>query len=402
MKLKVLVLYQYFGTPKGSWSTRMYEMCKIWIEAGADVTVVTSPYDKSDLRCESFISRQEIEGIKLIVINSGDSNRHSTLKRVYRSLLFSFVSSVFAVFLRADVLIASSGPITIGIPGLIGTLFSKKKLVFEVRDLWPGGAIEMGLIRNEFVKSTFSKFEKLCYTRSSLVVPCSIGMEENMLQRFPKLKTLVVPNASDIDFFQNTDNESFLYPEWLKENTKLFLYTGSLGLMDACEEIISGFNLLDQKRVNTHLVFIGDGVERVLLERMVKELELEENVHFLGLIPKSDVAKWYKKATASFVVFKNFEILGTSSPNKMFDSLAAGVPIIQNTTGWIHRLVNERKIGINVEPNNSSSMSNAMSKFMNDEFEMSDLRINSLQCAKEMFDRKEIAMRYLHGLSSLQ
>ncbi len=380
----------------------MYEMCKIWIEAGADVTVITSPYDKSDLRTESFVSRQEIDGIKLIVINSGDSNRYSKLKRVYRSLLFSFVSSVFAVFLKADIIIASSGPITIGVPGLIGTFFSKKKLVFEVRDLWPGGAIEMGLIRNEFVKTTFSKFEKLCYTRSSLVVPCSRGMQENILHRFPKLKTLVVPNASDIEFFQKTDIQSFVYPEWLKESTKLFLYTGSLGLMDSCEEIISGFNLLNDERINTHIAFIGDGVERVALERLVKELELEDNVHFLGLIPKSDVAKWYKKATASFVVFKNFEILGTSSPNKMFDSLAAGVPIIQNTTGWIECLVNERKIGINVKPNNSLSMAEAISKFITDENGAADMRINSLNCALDMFDRKEIAMKYLNGLSSLK
>jgi glycosyltransferase involved in cell wall biosynthesis len=86
----------------------------------------------------------------------------------------------------------------------------------------------------------------------------------------------------------------------------------------------------------------------------------------------------------------------------MFDSLAAGVPIIQNTTGWIECLVNEREIGINVKPNNSLSMANAIRMFISDEIGVADLRINSLKCAREMFDRKEIAMNYLNVLSSLQ
>ncbi len=400
--MKIIFFYQYFGTPKGSWSTRVYEMCKLWVAAGAEVTVVTSPYDKSDLRANGFITKQKIDGINLIIINSGDSNRYSRMRRVSRSLIFSLVSSVYAILLKADFIIASSGPITIGIPGLVGTCFSKKKMVFEVRDLWPAGAIEMGLIRYKPIKSIFLKFEALCYGRSSLVVPCSLGMEENILLRFPSLRTLVIPNASDIEFFQNMEIHDFHYPEWLKANTKLFLYAGSLGLMDACDEIISGYNLLGQERENVHVVFIGDGAERISLERMVQDLGLTRNVHFLGLKPKSEVAKWYKKATLSFVVFKNFEILGTSSPNKMFDSLAAGVPIIQNTNGWISRLVEEKGIGLNVLSGNPSSMADAISKFINNEINLEKLKINSLNCAREMFNRKGIAMKYLNELRTLK
>ena len=180
------------------------------------------------------------------------------------------------------------------------------------------------------------------------------------------------------------------------------MYAGSLGLMDACDEIISGYNLLGQERENVHVVFIGDGAERISLERMVQDLGLTRNVHFLGLKPKSEVAKWYKKATLSFVVFKNFEILGTSSPNKMFDSLAAGVPIIQNTNGWISRLVEEKGIGLNVLSGSPSSMADAISKFIKNEINLEKLKINSLNCAREMFNRKGIAMKYLNELRFLK
>lgn len=203
--MKILVLYQYFGTPSGSWSTRMYEMCKVWKEQGADVTVITSPYDKSDLQASKFVSHTEIEGIKLIVINAGDSNKFRFVKRAFRAVLFALISSYYSITIKADVLIASSGPITIGLPGIIGKLFSRKKLVFEVRDLWPSGAVEMGLIKKKFLQRLFFWFEKKCYSCSSLIVPCSIGMEKHILERYQELNCLVIPNACDVNLFQRKD-----------------------------------------------------------------------------------------------------------------------------------------------------------------------------------------------------
>ena len=113
----------------------MYGMCKVWIDHGAEVTVITSPYDKSDIQSKKFISRMNIEGVNLIVINAGDSNKFRLVKRAFRALLFALVSSYYSIAIKADVLIASSGPITIGIRGIMGKIFSRKKLVFEVRDL---------------------------------------------------------------------------------------------------------------------------------------------------------------------------------------------------------------------------------------------------------------------------
>lgn len=397
--MKILYLYQYFGTPNGSWSTRVYEMCKVWIEQGAEVTVITSPYDKSDLKTNKLISRLKIDGINLIVINAGDSNRYSMIKRAYKALIFAIISTYYSVSIKCNVLIASSGPITIGIPGLLGKLLSNKSLVFEVRDLWPGGAVEMGLIQNRFLKRIFIGFEKLCYRHSSLVVPCSIGMESNILNRYPKVDTLVIPNACDNKLFQGEIKE-FDFPDWVNHNSKIFLYTGSLGLMDACDEIIHGFNLVKDK-FNTHIVFIGDGTERKLLENLVEKYCLNDNIHFLGLIPKTQVIQWYTRALASFVVFKDFPILSTSSPNKMFDSFAAGVPIIQNTVGWISDLVSANKIGLNVESEDPISMKIAIERFIDNRVDLALMKNNVRSMANNEFDRSKLALKYLEHLSRL-
>src|SRR5690606_9397741 len=165
-----------FGTPRGKWSTRMYEITRRWVKQGHQVTVVTSPYEKSDIRAKKFIERQNINGIDLIVINSADSNRDGIVKRMFKALVFSMMSCYYALIVKCDVVMASSGPITVGLPALLTKWFRRKPMVFEVRDLWPEGAIELGKLNNGLLRNIAIWFEKLCYKNASLVVPCSKGM----------------------------------------------------------------------------------------------------------------------------------------------------------------------------------------------------------------------------------
>ena len=71
-------------------------MCKVWIEKGAQVTVITSPYDKSDIHVSRLITKTEIEGIMLININSHDLNGFGIFKWAYKAF-FCFNFAFFAV-----------------------------------------------------------------------------------------------------------------------------------------------------------------------------------------------------------------------------------------------------------------------------------------------------------------
>src|SRR5699024_7074069 len=93
-------------------------------------------------------------------------------------------SSYYALRLKADVVIASSGPITVGIPGLLAKYIRGRKLVFEVRDLWPQGAIELGFIKNKYVQRFTYWFEKQCYKASSYIITLSPGMTADIRERF--------------------------------------------------------------------------------------------------------------------------------------------------------------------------------------------------------------------------
>ncbi|MCW3093135.1 MAG: hypothetical protein JWP81_4204 [Ferruginibacter sp.] len=395
--MQILIFYQYFGTPNGGWSTRMYELPKRWIEAGHRVTVVTSPYDKSDIRATKFIDKQVIDGIEVVIVNINQSNKHSIVHRAFKFGLFSIISIYYALVIPFDVVICSSGPITIGLPGLFAKTFKrKKKFVFEVRDLWPEGAIQLGLIKNKTLMRFAYYFEKLCYSKADLVVTCSKGMTDSIQARFSSTKLLTIPNACDNELFQEKD-PGFELPLWAN-NKKIFVYTGSLGLMDDCMQIIKAIELTNIPEAI--FVFIGDGKEKIELEQYVKEKKIA-NTWFIGLIPKTEVRRWLQSSHAAFVTFKDIPVLQTSSPNKMFDAFAAGVPIIQSTAGWIKDLLEYENAGITVNPTCPNQMSLAIKRLANDSGERNRMAEAARRLAETEFSRKILAEKYLNELTSI-
>lgn len=392
--MHILILYQYFGTPKGGWSTRIYEFSRRWVQEGNKITIITAPYEKSDIVSDQFITRKNIEGIQLIIINSQDSNRYPFWKRVWNALTFAMVASWYAFSVKADLILASSGPITIGIPALIGKFFGRKKMVFEVRDLWPQGAIELNIIKNSISKKLGYWFERLIYNNSNLVVPCSAGMDESIRKKYPKLRTLVMPHGSSDVFFKPSPELPTAFPAELQDKI-IFLYAGSLGLIDDCMQILQGFRLIQDDRIS--LVFIGEGVERFKLESFVINYNIE-NIYFLGLLQKIEVAKWFSVSCASILTIKDIPFLHTCSPNKLYDSLAAGVPVIHNTKGWIKQLVDKHQCGITVLPNDPISFSFAIQKLAFDQDANLRMAENAKKVYQEAFDVDKNALIYLEAI----
>ncbi|MFT4855363.1 MAG: glycosyltransferase involved in cell wall biosynthesis [Planctomycetota bacterium] len=397
--MKILVFYQYFGTPNGGWSTRYYEFTRRWVQEGHEVKVVTSPYYKSDIKADGFISRQWVEGVELIVIDSPDSNKAPFLKRAWNALRFAIVSIYFALTESHDIVLSSSGPITTALPGLISKWFRKKPFVFEVRDLWPRGGIEMGKLANPAIRTPALAFERLIYRHADLIVACSKGMESGVIEIDSKANTLVIPNSSDIDLF-GVQSELPTFPDGFNPKLAVFLYAGSLGEMDDCSQIIAGMNLL-QDDVHVSMVFIGDGSERSLLEEKAKLLPSNVSCYFLGLIPKTEVVKWFGIARASFVTFQDLPVLHTNSPNKMFDSFAAGVPIIQSTKGWIKELVELENIGINVDPASAQSFANSIQLLAADQVLARSMGDSSKRLAETDFNRNLLSQLYLKNLKEI-
>jgi glycosyltransferase involved in cell wall biosynthesis len=397
--VKILIFYQYFTTPKGSWGTRIYEFSKEWVKKGHEVTVVTSIYSKSDLKAAKFIENQIFEGIKVKVLNIKIDNKQPIIKRIFSFISYSIISSWYAFKLKADIVIASSGPITVGIPGLISKIFSKKKLVYEVRDLWPEVPIEVGVIKNVFLKKVAYFFEKKLYENASLVVGLSPGIRDHIISNFNHKNVISVTNSANLNLFG--ENISF-DNNILNENDFYGIYTGNIGEINNSFWLVDAARNLKNKNIdNIKIVLIGDGQLKQEILSIIKKEKLINLIHF-DLMPKERLVPFIQNANVSLVPLSPNPILDTSSPNKFFESLAAGVPVIQTTKGWIKDYIEINNVGFNSDGNDPESLSELLIKLKNNPKILDKMKQNSRKCAVRDFDQIKLSDLYLSSLLKLQ
>lgn len=388
--MHLLYLYMYFTTPAGSWSTRVYEFAKNWVKAGTTVTVVTAVYEKSDLNPTKFIEKRNFEGIQVIIINILISNKQPFLKRVYTFLVYAIIASYYSLKLNYDVCLASSGPITTWIPGLLSKLIRRKKLALEARDLWPRGAIELGILNNKFLQKIALGLESYAYKKADLIIALSSGIKEEIIQKCAFTNTIVVPNGANISFFQNTKKQ--------KSNSKIAIHTGNIGPLNNSMLLFNAARILHQRKSDIKILLIGDGQQKDELLTL-QEKEQLTTFQLLDKIPKLELVTYLKDAFVSLCVFKDTPICDTFSPNKLFESLAAGIPVVQTTQGWIKTFLEKEKCGFTCSASSPEELADLLEKLALKDLETEQQ--NALKTAQLYFDKDFLSQKMLYALNNL-
>ncbi|MDA9325350.1 glycosyltransferase family 4 protein [Flavobacteriales bacterium] len=395
--MTIVYFYQYFTTPKGSYGTRVYEFTKNWVKRGYKVIVVTSPYAKSDIRSTKFLETQLVDGITLKVINVLIDNKHSFAKRVYSFFVYTCFSIFYALTLKCDIVIASSGPISVWIPGLIAKVFRRKKLVLEVRDLWPEGPIELGVLKNKFIQKISYAFEKKCYQSSSLVVALSPGMQSNITDRFPKTNVISITNSANIELF-SSQTEKIAHPNLVGK--KIAIYTGNIGMVNNSDLLYRTAKKLSKEgRDDIVIVLIGDGQQK---KKLMNKSEGLNTILFLDLMPKFELINYIKNALVSIIPLSDTPMLSTSSPNKLFESMAASIPVIQTTNGWIKKMLLESQSGFTVSPTKEDELFDKLIFLADNEIKARETGKRGFKFAKLNFDKNMLSERMIKAIEKIQ
>ena len=179
LALRILYLYQYFVARQGHGMTRSYEFARRLIDMGHEVTVITLPgYLPEEYQVFKKITRIEIEGVPVIILPVSYSNYMSFRRQIFAFVKFAALASWTCMRSPADVIYASSGPLTIAIPATIGKVWQRIPMVFEVRDLWPELPIAIGALKDPLSKSLARSLEWIAYHAANQVVALSPGMVE--------------------------------------------------------------------------------------------------------------------------------------------------------------------------------------------------------------------------------
>jgi glycosyltransferase involved in cell wall biosynthesis len=203
-------------------------------------------------------------------------------------------------------------------------------------------------------------------------------------------KVTMIPNFCNLDFFKPEKSNINNLGKLEYNNNPIIAYCGAISYANNLELIIHVAEKL--QKMNNPVIFViaGEGRLKPKLEKLTKVKKLK-NVIFLGKINKYEVVELYRKAIACLILFKNLPILSTNSPNKFFDALAAGRPIITNMGGWIGNLVENYKIGFSLENDNPHAIIEAVEKLTNmNKNQLEEIGKNARKLAAEKFNREDM------------
>lgn len=387
--MKILYIHQYFVTPQEPGATRSYWISKELVKRGHHVTVITG---NSESKHEP--GRFDRDGIDVIYVKNLYNNSQTKIQKAWSFIKFIFQSIVVAAKEKdVDLVYATSTPLTIGAVALALRAIKGWRYVFEVRDLWPEFPIQVGAVTNPILIWLLRKFEKRIYKRSEHVVALSPGMQEGVIMAgTPVEKTSMIPNMSKPDIFYPHEVNMDIVKQFGIDLTKFnVIHFGMLAVANGLDYIIkAAIELKKRGDSSIQFLFMGEGAMQPKLEEMVKENGLN-NVRFLGNYKVGVVAEVTNCCNASITSFKNLPILATNSPNKLFDSLSAGKPIIVNSPGWTKDMVEKDNCGFFVDPEKPEILADKLLEVKNNKTLLEEWGKNARRLSVEVYDKAKLS-----------
>jgi len=398
--MHILYLHQYFATRKGMTGTRSYEFARRLVSKGHRVTMMTSGLANREFPVPEGkqYAKFETEGIHVVAIAAAYNDPQvgtgmSGLQRMLKFYQFAWSACRIGKKLpKPDVVFATHTPLTIGLAGLTLSQYFKVPFVFEVRDLWPEALVNVGALKNPLAIWWLERMAKKIYTGAKHIVALSPGMKEGIVRAgVPAGKVTVIPNASDLDLFgPDIDGSEQRERLGLKDRFTA-IYFGAMGLANGLEYVIEAARILAERGGNK-IVFVlhGNGGKRAELEKMSREYKLQ-NIIFSDPLPdKERLARIVAGCDVCLTIYRATKE-HTWSPNKMFDALAAGKPVLINVPGWLGETIEENNCGRCLDANSPQMLADALEELAAEPELCRRMGKNARALAEREFAREKLA-----------
>jgi glycosyltransferase involved in cell wall biosynthesis len=347
--VRIVYLHQYFNTPDMMGGTRSYEMARRLVARGHEVHMVTTQREPGNGRVRGW-RETEADGIRVHWLPVPYDNRMSYQERLRAFARFAWASAGRAAGLRADVVFATSTPLTIALPAVYAARKGRVPMVLEVRDLWPVVPIAVGALNSRASQAAARWLERFAYRHSTQIVALSPDMKTGISRAgYPPDRVTVIPNGCDVDLFDVGTQPGRVVRqryEWLGDRP-LVVYTGALGLINGVSYLARVAAAVASLNPEVRFAVIGQGREEELVRRTAHELGVLGRTFFvLPSVPKTEIPAWLSAADIATSVVIDVPELWANCANKVFDAVAAGRPIAINHEGWLADLIREHHVGL--------------------------------------------------------
>ena len=295
---------------------------------------------------------------------------------------------------KYDLIFATTTPLTASIPGIMAKWLRRKPFVFEVRDLWPELPKAMGVIKNPIILWLMSILEWVSYHSADRLIGLSPGIVDGIISRgINREKVAMIPNGCDLDIFAIEPDG--WRPKGVEKTDLMAIFTGTHGLANGLDAVIEAASeLQNRKQQEIKLVLVGNGMKKAALQKRAQELKLS-NVIFHDPVDKTRLAGLMSEADIGLQILANVPAFyyGTS-PNKFFDYIAAGLPVLNNYPGWLAELIKQEDAGYTVSPESPIQFADALEKAALNREKLKQMGKNAQALAKREFDRAKLSQKF--------
>jgi len=388
-KMHILIIHQVFTTLNGAGGTRHFELAKLLARNGHEITVITGDTDylSGGKRIIAGVSGNPRLNIRTV-------NTYAPIHAGFIPRLLNFLSFMFNSFLatlsmeKLDVVYGTSPPIFQGVTAYLASLLKRAPFVFEVRDLWPDFMVQIGAVRNPVVILLSRWLEKLLYNRAALIIVNSPGFIPHIVAKgIREEKIRIVPNGVDTSLFKPEDNGLNLKKRLGLEGKFIILYAGSLGKSNDIGTVLDAAHLIRDKK-DIVILLLGGGNEKEHLEKRVAKENLK-NVIFLPPVAKSQMPEYIAASDVGLAILKDIPLFNTTYPNKVFDYMAAGRPVLLAIDGVIRKVVEDAGAGIFISPGSPRMLADGMQVLYENREAGRKMGMRGRKYVELYFERKE-------------
>jgi glycosyltransferase involved in cell wall biosynthesis len=404
--VKVLIFHQYFGTSEDAGAgVRTHEIGRRMVRRGDSVTIITgnSIYFSGKKAAGSKFpwSREKVDGINVTRVHIPFGGSHSILPRIIGFLWFIPVGLLAGLFAEApEVVVATSTPLTIGIPGYLLSRLRSVPFVLELRDLWPDCVVAWDLIRNKFMLGAGYWLESFLYRKAQKLLAVTDGIREELIRKgIDPARISVITNASDIELFNPSGPRADLLAlAQVPPDAFVCIHSGSMGFANWVELLLDSAEAL-RDSPSIHFVILGAGPQK---ERLVAEAARRElhTVHFIDAVSRLEVPQFLRSVHLGIAAFRPSPLTYIFLPNKFFDYLACGLPVMVNFDGEARAHLEKNNAGICVKPDNIAGCAQAIKDLAASPERWHTMSANARRLSETRFSWDHKAVDFRDAISS--
>ena len=405
--MQILFISQYYYPEIGAASERITGFARYLKKYNYDVTVITGfpnyPFGKIYKGYKkTLFAREEKDGANIWRLWLYTSEKNNIISRLLNYISFMISSFIAGLFVKnIDIVIATSGPIFVGLSGYLISAIKRKPFILDVRDIWPERIYAGTNIKRNLFLKVLEKLEAFLYKKAHKIIAVTEGVKNNIISKKVKEKKVkVITNGVDPEMFYAKQKNEKLLKNLGLYNKFIIIYAGTLGLLQDLDLILNAAEKLNEKKEIVFLI-LGRGARLEYFLSKINEKGLS-NVKVLPPKPPEELVDYINLSDIGINTNTSHHHNRMAIPVKMFIYLACGKPVVFANEGEVYSIINDNKVGICVHPGDIDAFCKAILLLYHNRDLYNQYSQNGLRLVREKFSRNILVNKLINLIHELK